>query len=304
MSADPIFDRNLVRRRVNRAAQKAGERNFLLDRVVEDLAERLAFIERRFATGLVFGAGCSQLNRALRAVPGLETRVEMETSNRLLDRGSGLRVLADEEAMPFAPGAFDLVLTGLSLQFVNDLPGTLIQIRQCLKPDGLFLGAMLGGATLQELRSAWIEAESEIEGGVSPRVAPMADVRDLGDLLQRAGFALPVVDSDVVTVRYSSPLALMQDLKVMGASNPLTARRRVPVTRRLMMRAADIYAERFADAEDRIPATFEILTMTAWAPHESQQKPLRPGSATTRLADVLGTAEHTLPGGRQDPSRR
>ena len=185
----------------------------------------------------------------------------------------------------------DLVVTALSLQLVNDIPGTLAQIRRALKPDGLMLAALLGGETLKELRQSWLVAEEEICGGASLRVAPFADVRDLGGLLQRAGFALPVADSDVVRVTYATPLALMQELRGMGASNMMSERRRVPVTRRLLLRAAEVYVERFALPDGRVPATFEIITLTAWAPHESQQKPLKPGSAQMRLAEALGTTE-------------
>ncbi len=182
-------------------------------------------------------------------------------------------------------------MSGLALQFVNDLPGVLIQISRALKPDGLFLGAMLGGATLNELRTAWAMAEDEVLGGASPRVAPFADLQDLGALLQRAGLALPVVDADVVQVRYVSSLALMREVKAMGASNMMFARHRKPVTKSLLARAAQIYDERFSEPDGRVTATFEILNVTAWAPHESQQKPLQPGSAKMRLADALGVKE-------------
>ncbi len=201
------------------------------------------------------------------------------------------RIVADEEALPFAPASLDLFVSGLVLHHVNDLPGTLVQVRRALKPDGLLLAALLGGETLKELREAWLIAEDEVSGGASPRVAPFADVRDLGGLLQRAGFALPVADTDVVRVTYASPLDLMREIKAMGASNVLTARRRVPVTRKLLFRAAEIYSERFALADGRVPATFEIITLTAWVPHVSQQKPLQPGSAKARLADALGVKE-------------
>jgi hypothetical protein len=193
----------------------------------------------------------------------------------------------------FAERSLDLVASGLSLQLVNDLPGALIQIRRALKPDGLFLGAMLGGSTLAELRTAFLVAEEEIEGGVSPRVAPFADVRDLGALLQRAGFALPVADSDIVTVTYPDPLALMRDLRAMAASNALTARRKVPLRRATLARAIAVYRARFGLSDGRVPATFEIVTLTGWAPHESQQKPLTPGSARTRLADALDAEERS-----------
>ena len=189
------------------------------------------------------------------------------------------RVVADEEALPFADGSLDLIVSALALQFVNDLPGTLIQVRRALKPDGLLLAALLGGDTLTELREAFAAAESEVEGGLSPRVAPFADVRELGGLLQRAGFALPVVDSDRLTVRYDSVVALMHDLRRMGATNVLSERRRTPLRRATLRRLAEIYAERFADADGRLRATFEIVWLSGWAPHESQQKPLKPGSA-------------------------
>jgi len=195
--------------------------------------------------------------------------------------------VVDEEALPFPPESLDLVVSLLSLQFVDDLPGTLIQIRRALRPDGLFLAAVLGGATLNELRDALTAAEIETTGGLSPRVVPFLDVKDLGGLLQRAGFALPVTDTDRLTVRYDSMFDLMADLRAMGATNPLRDRTRKPTSRRLFLRAAEIYAERHADADGRIRATFEIVSASGWAPHESQQKPLKPGSAQMRLADAL-----------------
>ena len=195
--------------------------------------------------------------------------------------------------LPFEEEAFDLVTSALTLQFVNDLPGALTQLRRVLKPDGLFLGAMLGGETLTELRQATLQAEAELYDGASPRVAPFADVRALGGLLQRAGFALPVTDTDVVRVTYETPLHLMRELKAMGASNVLVDRRRIPMTRRFLLRISEIYREQFSEPDGRVRATFEIVTMTGWAPHESQQQPLRPGSASTRLADVLGTVEQS-----------
>jgi SAM-dependent methyltransferase len=200
-------------------------------------------------------------------------------------------IAADEEALPFCDGVFDLVVSALALQFVNDLPGTLVQIRRALKPDGLFVAAILGGETLTELRQSFATAESEVEGGVSPRVAPFADLRDLGALLQRAGFALPVTDTDRLTVRYGSAFALMHDLRRMGATNALADRRRTPLKRATLMRMGEIYAERFADHDGRLRATFEIMWLSGWAPDPSQQQPLRPGTAKARLADALGTRE-------------
>jgi len=289
-----IFDRELLARRRDRAASTAWAHDFLLRRVADDIVERLQIIRREFPAVLNLGAHHGLLGRSVRTLKSVGTVIDMERARRLLALSEGPAVLADEEALPFAPGSLDLVVSGLSLHLVNDLPGTLAQIRHALKPDGLLLAALLGGETLRELREAWLAAEDEIAGGASPRVAPFADVRDLGGLLQRAGFALPVVDSDVVTVNYASPLALMQDIKAMGASNMLVARRRTPVTRPLLARAGAIYSERFGGAGGRVPATFEILTLTAWVPHESQQKPLKPGSAQARLADALGVKEEKL----------
>lgn len=290
-----IFDRALLRRRRNRAAAGASGHDFLLERVADDIAERLALVKRRFPLALNLGAHHGLLSRRIAGTSGIERIIDADTVEALLARCPGLKVIADEEALPFADASLDLVVSGLSLHLVNDLPGALVQVRRALKPDGLLLAALLGGETLKELRQAWLAAEAEVTGGASPRVAPFADVRDLGALLQRAGFALPVVDSETVTVTYASPLALMLELKAMGASNPLVARRRSPVTRGLLARAADIYRERFALADGRVRATFEILTLTAWAPDESQPKPLQPGSARARLADALGVAERKLP---------
>jgi NADH dehydrogenase [ubiquinone] 1 alpha subcomplex assembly factor 5 len=289
-----IFDRALLLERRQRHAQAAPAHDFLLARVAEDFAERLSLIKRQFPLAANIGAHHGLVSRRLVGVAGIERVVDADRSARLLRRCGGLRVEADEEALPFADASLDLAVSGLALHLVNDLPGALVQIRRALKPDGLLLAALLGGETLKELRQSWLAAESEITGGASPRVAPFADVRDLGALAQRAGLALPVVDAETVTVTYASPLALMQELRAMGASNMLAARRRRPVTRRLLLRAAAIYSERFGIAGGRVPATFEILTLTAWAPDPSQQKPLRPGSAQTRLADALGVPERKL----------
>lgn len=285
MSAPLVFDRPLVRRRLARAL-KAGYADFLLARAVEDLEERLATVLRPFPLALDVGTPTPAAARALRR-SGRAERVL-----RLAPVPEPESILGDEESLPFAGARFDLAVSLLALQSVNDLPGTLVQIRRALRPDGLFVGALLGGATLNELRQAFTQAEAELEGGVSPRVAPFADVRDLGGLLQRAGFALPVTDSEVVRVRYGDPFGLMRDLRLMGFSNALIDRRRTPLRRATLLRAAQIYAERFADPDGRLPATFEIVWLSGWAPHESQQKPLRPGSAKMRLADALGVPEN------------
>ena len=268
-----IFDRRLLRARLARAAA-IGPVTFLLDRVVVDVAERLSAVLRTFDIAVDLGTPTDALRRAI--------------GDRV---GTIAAVVADEEALPFRDASLDLVVSALTLQFVNDLPGMLIQICRALKPDGLFLAAMIGGESLAELRAAFAEAEAEVEGGVSPRVAPFADLRDLGALLQRAGFALPVTDVDRITVRYASPLALMHDLRRMGAGNALTERRRAPLRRATLRRLIEIYAGRFADPDGRIRATFEIVWLSGWAPHHSQQQPLAPGSAKTRLADALRTQE-------------
>ena len=279
-----IFDRQLLRARQQRA-RALGPETFLIDRVAGELGERLAVVLRQFERAVDLGTPTDAVRRVLTG----SGRVAALVSAAPYD--APLRVVADEEALPFAAGSLDLVVSALALQFVNDLPGTLIQIRRGLKPDGLFLAALIGGDSLSELREAFAQAESEIEGGVSPRVAPFADLRELGALLQRAGFALPVVDSDRLTVRYESVIALMRDLRRMGATNVLSERRRTPLKRATLQRLTEIYAQRFADADGRVRASFEIAWLSGWVPHESQQKPLRPGSAQRRLADALGTKE-------------
>ena len=284
MSVPCVFDRALVRARLARARRK-GFAEFLLARAVDDLEERLATVLRAFPLALDVGTPTPL------AAERLSERGRAEGVVRLAPVPEPGTVVGDEEALPFAPERFDLAVSLLALQSVNDLPGALIQIRRVLRPDGLFLGCLLGGATLTELRQAFTEAEAEVEGGVSPRVAPFADVRDLGGLLQRAGFALPVTDVEPVTVRYADPFALFRDLRAMGLANALADRRRAPLRRETLMRAARLYAERFADPDGRLRATFEMIWLSGWAPHESQQKPLRPGSAKTRLADALGTKE-------------
>lgn len=286
-----IFDRRLLNERRERAAVGASRHDFLLARVADDLAERLALIKRSFPIAVNLGAHHGLVSRRLRALDQIGLIVDVERSLALLSQCEGPRVQADEEALPFAAGSVDLLVSGLALQHVNDLPGTLAQIRYLLKPDGLLLAAVLGGDSLKELRAAWLEAEIEIEGGASPRVAPLIEVRALGGLLQRAGLALPVTDTDTVTVAYPSALALMRDLKAMGAGNVLIDRRRQMTRRETLLRACQIYEARYARPDGRIVATFEILTATAWAPDESQQRPLAPGSARRRLADALGTDE-------------
>jgi SAM-dependent methyltransferase len=287
-----IFDRALIRRRQRRASE-LGAATFLLDRAADDLIERLGAVLRRFDVAVDLGTPTDAVRKALAGLGSIGTIVAARTTDENLPSTTTNEkiVVADEEALPFRDGSLDLVVSALALQFVNDLPGALIQIRRALKPDGLFMAALVGGETLTELRQAFAAAESEVEGGASPRIAPFADLRELGALLQRAGFALPVTDVDRVTVRYDSVFALMRDLRRMAATNALVERRRTPLRRATLMRMAEIYAERFADPDGRLRATFEIVWLSGWAPHPSQQQPLRPGSAQARLADALGTRE-------------
>lgn len=288
-----VFDRAAVRAHRDRAAPGLSAHAFLLDEVAERLADRLADIARAFPRALDLGCHSGQLAARLVGRGGIETLVQADLSPAMVRGARGARVVCDEELLPFAPGSFDLVLSVLSLHWVNDLPGTLAQINACLRPDGLFLAALLGGETLFELRRALTLAETEVEGGAGPRVSPFAELRVLGGLLQRAGLALPVVDSDTITVSYPDALALMRELRGMGEGNAVEGRRKGLSRRETLMRAAALYQEMFGDSEGRVPATFQVLYLIGWAPHEGQPRPLRPGSATTRLAEALGTNERS-----------
>jgi SAM-dependent methyltransferase len=299
------FDRALHARRLRRAAAGFGAADFLKRRAADDLAERLSTINRRFERAADLGARDGVFAQALSesaAADRVGFLAQTDLCPAMIARAQGARLAADEERLPFAPGALDLIVSALALHWVNDLVGALIQIRLALAPDGLFIGAMLGGATLTELRGALLAAEAELTGGAGPRVSPFADAADAGGLLQRAGFALPVVDSDTVTVRYGHPLRLLADLRAMGETSALVDRPGRPLTRAVLRRACQLYIERHAAPDDRIPATFEILTLTGWAPAPSQPRPLRPGSAKTRLADALGAIEH--PAGDKAPGQR
>lgn len=295
MASGPvIFDRALLNTRRDRA-RRLGAETFLLDRVAGDLVERLGVVTRKFDVAADIGTPTSAVSNALSGSSQIGTIVSVRPQMPA-DR-HGLVAVADEEAFPLGNQTIDLAVSALSLQSTNDLPGVLIQICRALKPDGLFLAAMLGGETLTELRESLFAAEAEREGGASPRVAPFTEVRAAGALLQRAGFALPVADVDRITVRYATPFALMHDLRRMGASNPLVERRRKSLRRATLLRANEIYAQRFSDPDGKVRATFDIVWLSGWAPHESQQKPMRPGSARTRLADALNTRE--LPAGEK-----
>ena len=302
--ADPasVFDRAAVRAHRDRASRLLAQHDFLVREAAERLLDRLDDVTRRFPAGLDMGCRTGTLASALAERGGIENLLHADLSwdmIRPIAHSAGPNgtpastcIVADEELPPFAPASFDIILSNLSLHWTNDLPGALAQLNRALKPDGLFLATLFGGDTLWELREAFLQAEAEIEGGASPRVSPFVDVRDAGDLLNRARFSLSVADVDTVTVTYPDIFRLMADLRGMGETNSTTARRRTFTRRDTLMRVGALYQERQGDEQGRLPATFQIITLTGWAPHDSQPKPKRPGSATTRLADALGTTEH------------
>jgi SAM-dependent methyltransferase len=295
MSAPPrLFDRRLHRQRLDRAARDFPAADFLKVRAAKDMVERLEVILREFPVCVDLGSrngafACALAQSDARGKIGMV--IETDLSAAMLGQRPGHRLQIDEEALPFGPASLDLVVSSLALHWVNDLPGTLIQVRRALKPDGLFLGAIFGGQTLTELRQCLIQAESDLTGGAALRIAPFADAFDVAGLLQRAGFALPVADLDRVMVRYDHPLKLIGDLRRMGETNALADGRGRPLSRPVLARAMALYQERFSDPDGRVRATFDIMTMTGWAPHPTQQQPLKPGSAKMRLADALGTHE-------------
>ena len=291
-----LFDRDLHRQRLARAVATYDKADFLKARAAEDLASRLAAINRRFPVAVDLGARTGLFARLLAASEAsdkVDLLVQTDLSDALLARADGPRVIADEARLPFAEASLDLVVSSLALHWIDDLVGTLIQIRRALKPDGLFLGAVIGGASLTELRQCLTEAEIQLAGGAGPRVSPLLDAYDGAALMQRAGFALPVVDVDRLAVGYDHLLRLTADLRAMGETNVLVERPRSPLGRAVIARASELYFERFGTGDGRISATFEIITLTGWAPHPDQQKPLAPGSAKTRLADALGVRERS-----------
>ena len=282
---------------MERAARRAGFAGFLRDRAADDACDRLVTILRHFPLAVELGCRGRALSRALSSGPAggsIRTLIELDLVEAFARPAAPLGLVGDPERLPLADASVDLVVSLLVLQWTNDLVGALIQIRRILKPDGLFIGALFTGSTLTELRQVLLEAEAEVTGGASPRVAPFADGPDLAGLAQRAGLALPVVDIDRITVRYDHPLRLMADLRAMGETSVLRDHARRPLRRDVLARACQLYAERFSDPDGRIRATFEISTLTGWAPHPDQPQPLRPGSAKTRLADALGVQEQTL----------
>jgi SAM-dependent methyltransferase len=277
-----LFDRALLDQRRRRVA--AAPADFLLRAVADDVLDRLAAVKRTFATAVDLGTPTPLLAERLRA--------GSQTTNVIhIDRVGDPDIVGDPELVPLAPASVDLIVSALALHWSDDLPGVFAQIRAALKPDGLFLASFLGSETLTELRQSLAQAEEEVTGGASPRVAPFAELRAAGALLQRAGFALPVIDQDRRVVRYDMALHLMRDLRAMGATNVLIERNRKPLRRQVLIRAAAIYAERFSDRDGRIRATFDVISLSGWAPHASQQQPLKPGSAKARLADALNAVE-------------
>lgn len=297
MSQDPsiprLFDQAAQRRYRARAAAGFSGFDFLKKEAAIRIADRLELMRRDFALCLDFGSHDGSLTRVIADTGKVGTVLQADPAPAFasLAADAGPALASEYDRLPFAAESFDAVFSCLTLHWVDDLPGVMAQIRRLLKPDGLCLVNLLGGSTLSELRAVLLEAEQEIYGGASPRAAPMADIRDVGGLLGRAGLALPVADADRLTITYPDIFRLMRDLRGMGEQNALVGRRRTPTSRRLFLRAAEIYHDRFADEDGRIPASFEIITLTGWAPHESQQTPLRPGSAAHRLADSLGAAE-------------
>ena len=296
---DIVFDQTLIEARRMRALRNGDPKaQFLLEIAGRELAERLSVVERHFDTAVELHGYTGLTAKFIAETGKVSKMLRVETDAAFAGNQTEADfVTASLENVPVAPGSVNLVVSPLSLHLTNDTPGVFIQVRRALKPDGLFFAAIPGSGTLQELREVLLATESELTGGASPRVVPFADVRDIGALLQRAGFTLPVADTETYTVRYASLFALLKDLRAMGMTNPLIARSKKPLTRSFFLRAAEIYAERFADADGRIRATFSFIYISGWAPHESQQQPLKPGSAKQRLSDALKTRELPLKDG-------
>ena len=294
MSDAPVlFDRKLLRARRVRFAHEVEARSALLAHVATEIAERVEIMLRPFPCALDLGAYRGLLGRKVAALPSVGGMIYAESVAELAALCPEPAFVCDEDLLPFRDASLNLVVSGLALHRVNDLPGALIQIRRALAPDGLFMAAVLGGRSLIELRQALIEAEAETLGGASPRVAPFADVRDYGALLQRAGFALPVADVETLALDYPSPRELMREIRALGGGNVLTARSKAPLARGTLKRAEEIYRARHGSPEGTVRATFEIVYLSGWAPDPGQQKPLKPGSAAQRLADALGTTERS-----------
>jgi hypothetical protein len=290
MTSYHIFNRQHLRQHRARAAHNFHHHRFLYDWCEQDILDRLSIIRRNFpATALLHDRSSNGFRRDLSDRKDISLLISLSENP-----GSG-SIVADSEFIPLAPGSMDMIISILDLHTVNDLPGTLLQIRQALKPDGLFIACMAGGETLYELRSVLMETELQMTGGASPRVFPFADKQQMGALLQRAGFALPVVDSDILHVSYRNLFHLMDDLRGMGESNIIAERGKNFIPRSFFMQADEIYGQHFRSEDGTITASFEIISLIGWAPHKSQQAPLRPGSAKVRLSDALGTREIKTP---------
>lgn len=286
-----LFDRTLLRTRRERFAHEIEAREFLLAHVAHEISERVALMLRPFPRALDLGAYHGLLGRKIATLPSVESVVYAESTYAFAALCPRPALVCDEDLLPFKQASFNLIVSGLALHRVNDLPGALIQIRHALAPDGLFMAALLGAGALIELREALLEAEAEMEGGASPRISPFGDIRDYGALLQRAGFALPVTDSETLSVLYPDPRTLMREVRALGGGNVLLARSRKPLSRQTLARAESLYRARHETAEGKVKASFEIVYLSGWAPDPSQQKPLKPGSAAKRLAEALGTVE-------------
>lgn len=288
MTADIfIFDRNLIRLKRNRAASYLKDHGFLIDWAQDQMMVRLADIKRDFSKSLQIGC---RSNKNFKGSFGIKDLITIDNSPALKPD-----IIAEEDLLPITTENFDLIYSALSLHSVNDLPGALAQIKNSLKADGLFMAAMLGGETLYELRYVLQQAELELYSGQSPRVAPFADMPQMGNLMQRAGFNLPVIDSEKITVTYDNIYKLMHDLRYMGEANSTKSRNKKFVSKRFFDRANELYQQLYSDQDNRLIATFDVIFLIGWAPHDSQQKPLRPGSASNRLSDVLKTQEEKLP---------
>lgn len=285
-----LFDRASVRLHRDRAAHIDWPTySFLFEEVANRLAERLLDITSPFETALDLGCRGGEFSKKLVEMKRVKQLVKADLSYAMLAETKLNAVVADEEFLPFKARSFDLVGSVLGLHWTNDLPGALAQIAKILRPNGLFLGALFGVGSLQELKGCLSEAESEIKGGVSPRISPFTEVRDAGALLQRAGFALPVTDMDMITLKYPDPFSLMRELRGLGESNALVSRQKTFTGRKILIRAAELYTQQFADEDGRIPASFQIIYMAGWSPHDSQQKPMARGSGRHNLKDILGS---------------
>lgn len=288
-----VFDRGRVAQNRNRAAAQLDQYDFLLERAASDLISRLDDISRSFPTVLDLGSHHGLMSEALDQHSSIGQIFALERAGSLArqTRHRGIPTIqGDEETLPFKDGSFDLISSALSLHWINDLPGALIQIRKALKPDGLFLGCLFAAGTLSELRTSLIEAESSLTAGISPRLSPLAGLQDLAGLLQRSGFALPVADIDHITVRYQHPMSLLADLRGSGeqaafASKPGQERR--PLSRRMLQRTCEVYQDRFSDPDGKVRASFNIAWLSGWAPSDNQPKPLKPGSGKVSLAAAV-----------------